>query len=94
VSFREWITRLLNSGEVREPSPDAIVELDDVWLTEGPRLLQVLENAAIKASGVESTNIATEATATTRMRLFVRFADLSRATAVLEDHRRQLRSTN
>lgn len=93
MSLKDRILRLLDRGEAKEPAPDAIVELEDVWLYEGPRLLQVLKNAGIEASGVESTNIATEATATTRMRIFVHYADVVRATAVLEDHRRQLRST-
>jgi hypothetical protein len=84
--------RLLNWGEVDEPAPDTLVELEYVRLFEGPMLLRVLENAGIEAQGLEATDIATEATATTRMRMLVRYADLPRATAALEDHRRQLRS--
>jgi hypothetical protein len=84
---------LLDRGEASEPAADAIVELEDVWLHEGPRLLQVLESAGVGARGVESTNVATEATATSRLRIFVRYADVSRAKAALDDHRRQLRST-
>jgi hypothetical protein len=91
MSLRTRLVRLLERGEAKELAPDAIVELEDVWLHEGPRLLQILERVGVKASGVESTNIATEATATTRMRIFVRQVDVPRATAALEDHRRQLR---
>jgi hypothetical protein len=92
MSLRDRLVRLLDRGDFEEPAPDTVVELDNVWLFEGPRLLQILENAGIDASGVESSNIATQATATTRMRLFVHYADFARATAVLEEHRRQLRS--
>jgi len=83
--------RLLERGEVNEPPPDAVVELEDVWLHEGPHLLQVLENAGIRANGVESSNVATEATAMTRMRIFVLYEDLAAAQAALETHRRQVR---
>jgi hypothetical protein len=91
MSFKDQIVRLLARGEVNEPPPDAVVELADVWLHEGPRLLQVLENAGIRANGAESSNVATEATAMTRMRIFVRYEDLAAAQAALENHRQQLR---
>ena len=80
--------RVLTRGEADEPSPDAIVELDDVWLHEGPMLLQVLQDAGINARGVESTNVAVEATASNRMRIFVAQVDLPRARGLLEEHRR------
>lgn len=85
--------RLLSRGEAEEPAPDALVELEYVRLFEGPMLLRVLENAGVHAQGLEATDIATEATSTTRMRILVRYADVPRATAALEDHRRQLRNS-
>jgi hypothetical protein len=91
MTFKERLVRLLDRGEVTEPAPDSVVELEDVWLHEGPRLLQVLEHAGIQANGVESSNVATEATAMTRMRIFVRYEDLHRAKAALDEHRQQLR---
>ena len=91
VTFKERILRLLDRGDTSEPAPDSVVELEDVWLHEGPRLLQVLEHAGVQANGVESSNVATGATAMTRMRIFVRYEDLSRAKAALEEHGQQLR---
>lgn len=92
VSLRDWLVRLLDRGEFEAPAPDTIVELEDVRLFEGPQLLRVLENAGIKASGVESSEVRTEVTSLTRMRIFVHFGDFDRATAVLEEHRRRLRA--
>jgi len=79
MSFRERLLRVLARGEAVDPPADAIVQLEEVWLHEGPRLVQVLENAGIEARGVEATNIATEGTASNRMRIFVHHGDLAAA---------------
>lgn len=79
----------LDRGEAPEPDADAPVEVEDVWLNEGPMLLRVLEQAGIQPHGLESFNLPAEAT--NRMRILVRYADAPRAVEVLADHRRRMR---
>jgi hypothetical protein len=72
---------LLSGGAPPDLDPDAIVEVAEVRIFEGPMLIATLAEAGIEASGVESFDIATKARS--RMRIFVRRADQEKARRVL-----------
>ena len=73
-----WLAR----GSLDQPDPNAIIEVGEVMLAEGPMLLAALERAGIQAHGVEAWDIVTKST--TRMRIYARAADQARAIDVIQ----------
>jgi hypothetical protein len=81
MGLRERLLRWLSRGDVEPIDGDAMVELTEVMLHDGPMLVAALERAGIPARGVEAWDFVTKSG--TRMRIWVRAADLGRASAVM-----------
>ena len=81
MGLRDRLMRWLARGSVEERDPDAIVEVGEFMLHEGPMLIAALERAGIQAHGVEAWDLVTKST--TRMRIFTRAADATRALDVI-----------
>ena len=73
-----WLAR----GEVDVVDPDAIVQIAEVMIHEGPMLVAALERAGMWARGIEAADFISKGT--NRMRIIVRAADAARATAVIQ----------
>jgi hypothetical protein len=82
MGLRQRILRFLHAGTPVDHDPDALVEVADVPLTQGPMLLSRLESEGIDATGIESFDIVTNTRS--RMRIMVRHADLARAHDIVE----------
>lgn len=87
MGIRSTVLRWLDRGEV-PPSgdPEAPVEIANVSLFDGPRLVALLSDAGIESHGIEATTDAMHGTAQTRMRILVRRRDAGAAAEVLQDH--------
>jgi hypothetical protein len=87
VGIRSTVLRWLDRGEV-PPSgdPEAPVEIANVSLFDGPRLVALLSDAGIEGHGIEATTEALHGSAQTRMRILVRRRDAGAAVEVLQDH--------
>jgi hypothetical protein len=83
VGLRTWLVDLLSRGEMREPDPDEIVEVDNVPLSEGPLTIVALREAGIDATMVEAFHAPTAST--TRARIMVRRRDADAALAALAE---------
>jgi hypothetical protein len=83
VGLRTWLVDLLSRGEMREPDPDEIVEVDNVPLSEGPLTIVALREAGVDATMLEAFHAPTAST--TRARIMVRRRDADAARAVLAD---------
>jgi hypothetical protein len=83
VGLRTWLVDLLSRGEMREPDPDEIVEVDNVPLSEGPLTIAALRDAGVDATMVEAFHAPTAST--TRARIMVRRRDADAALAALAE---------
>ena len=83
MGLRTWLVDLLSRGEMREPDPDEIVEVDNVPLSEGPLTIVALREAGIDATMVEAFHAPTAST--TRARIMVRRRDADAALAALAE---------
>jgi hypothetical protein len=83
VGLRTWLVDLLSRGEMREPDPDEIVEVDNVPLSEGPLTIAALREAGVDATMVEAFHAPTAST--TRARIMVRRRDADAALAALAE---------
>jgi hypothetical protein len=83
VGLRTWLVDLLSRGEMREPDPDEIVEVDNVPLSEGPLTIAALREAGVDATMVEAFHAPTAST--TRARIMVRRRDAGAALAALAE---------
>ncbi|MGQ0831477.1 MAG: IS110 family transposase [Microthrixaceae bacterium] len=81
------VLRWLDRGEV-PPSgdPEAPVEIANVSLFDGPRLVALLSDAGIEGHGIEATTEALHGSAQTRMRILVRRRDAGAAVEALQHH--------
>jgi hypothetical protein len=78
-----WLDR---GGRPLGEDPDAPVEVANVSIFEGPRLVAFLADNGIEAHGIEATTDALHGSAQTRMRLLVRRGEASSAVAALRDY--------
>ena len=85
MGFRRWFVGLLDRGEAPATDPDAQVEVANVALHDGPRLIAELAMHGIRADGIEAFSIVTDTRS--RMRIMVRHADLGHARAIAADFR-------
>lgn len=84
MSIRDRLLRWLERGwPPPDGDPEAAVEVANVSLFDGPRLVALLEEAGIEAHGIEATTDALHGSAQTRMRINVRRSDATRAIAML-----------
>jgi hypothetical protein len=83
VGLRTWLVDLLSRGEMREPDPDEIVEVDNVPLSEGPLTIAALRGAGVDATMIEAFHAPTAST--TRARIMVRRRDAGAALAALAE---------
>ena len=83
MGLRTWLVDLLSRGEMREPDPDEIVEVDNVPLSEGPLTIAALREAGVDATMVEAFHAPTAST--TRARIMVRRRDADAALAALAE---------
>jgi len=81
VGLRTWLIDVLSRGEVPEPDPDEVVEVDNVPLSDGPLTIVALREAGVDATMVEAFHAPTAST--TRARIMVRRRDADDALAVL-----------
>lgn len=70
--------------------PDAAVEIANVSIFDGPRLVAFLAEAGIEAHGIEATTDALHGSAQTQMRILVRRREAGAAVAALRDHGLQI----
>ena len=83
MGLRTWLVDLLSRGEMREPDPDEIVEVDNVPLSEGPLTIAALREAGVDATMLEAFHAPTAST--TRARIMVRRRDADAARAALAE---------
>ena len=83
MGLRTWLVDLLSRGEMREPDPDEIVEIDNVPLSDGPLTIAALREAGVDATMVEAFHAPTAST--TRARIMVRRRDADAALAALAE---------
>jgi hypothetical protein len=81
--LRRWLDR---RGEAVGEDPDAAVEVANVSIFEGPRLVAFLDDNRIEAHGIEATTDALHGSAETRMRILVRRRAADSAVAALRDY--------
>ena len=88
VSVRKTLMRWLDRGDtpVGGGDPDAAVEVANVAIFDGPRLVALLADSGIEAQGIEATTDALHGSAQTRMRILVRRREADAAVAALRDH--------
>jgi hypothetical protein len=83
VGIRDRIMGWLDRGEPRVFDPEAVVEIAEVMLHDGPLLVAVLERGGIRAHGTEAFDFI--AKGNTRMRILVQTKDAARATELIRD---------
>ena len=71
-------------GEVDVPDPDAVVEVAEVKLHDGPMLVNALHQAGIDARGVEAWDFVSKSG--TRMRILVRAEDAASAVEIIDTY--------
>jgi hypothetical protein len=82
MGLRRVIFDLLNRGAPPSTDAEAMIEIADVPLAQGPMLVHALETSGIAASGIESFDVATGIRS--RMRIMVRQGDKEMARAVVD----------
>ena len=83
MGLRTWLVDLLSRGEMGEPDPDEIVEVDNVLLSQGPLTIAALREAGVDATMVEAFHAPTGSTMLAR--IMVRRRDVDTAMAVLAE---------
>jgi len=80
--------RWLDRGDAVEATgdPNAAVEIANVSIFDGPRLVTLLADRGIEAHGIEATTDGLHFSAQTRMRILVRRSEAGAAVAALRDH--------
>ena len=83
MGIRDRILGWLDRGDPPAAvDADAIVQVAEVMLHDGPMLVAALERAGIHAQGIDAADYATKST--TRMRILCRAGDAARAVEVLD----------
>ena len=82
MGLRDRIMGWLDRGEPRVLDPEAVVQIAEVMVYDGPMLVAALERAGIRAQGIDAADFVTKSM--TRMRIVVQAKDAVRATEVLE----------
>lgn len=80
--MRRVLFDLLNRGTPPTADPNALIEIAEVPLPQGPMLVQALETNGIAASGIESYDLVTGVR--TRMRIMVRQGDAEVARTIVD----------
>jgi hypothetical protein len=88
VNVRKTLMRWLDRGDAAETvgDPEAAVEIANVSIFEGPRLVTLLADSGIEAHGIEATTDALHFSAQTRMRILVGCREADAAFAALRGH--------
>lgn len=87
MSIRGRLLGWLDRGESpRDEDPDGAVEVANVSIFEGPRLVAFLVDNGIEAHGIEATTDALHGTAQTRRRILVRRREANDAAEALRDY--------
>lgn len=83
MGLKQRLWDLLSSGVPPELDPSSPVEVADVPLVEGPRMVSALQAAGIDAKGIESFDLVTKTRA--RMRIMVRRSELDAARSLVDE---------
>jgi hypothetical protein len=82
VQWRKRLYDLLARGDAPDLDPDAPVEVAEVPLHDGPRLLAAVQAGGVDAVGIESFDVVTETR--TRMRIMVPRSQLAVARQLVD----------
>jgi len=83
MGLKQRLWDLLSSGAPPELDPNSPVEVADVPLVDGPRMVSALQAAGIDATGIESFDLATNTRV--RMRIMVQRSELDAARALVDE---------
>lgn len=84
MGVRQWFMELLGRGQVPDPDPAAMVELETAALSDAPMIVAALQREEITAASVDAFD---PVTAVTRSRVMVRRSDVPAALEVMDQLR-------